>query len=124
VICTVTSSAEPVLLNEWVKDGTHINIVGSSYLGPVEIDPPLVARARYIADYRPGALAQGAELAAARDAGLIDDSYFVGEIGEVLAGRIPGRENGPQVTIYKSLGHVVQDLASAAYLNRQARSGR
>jgi ornithine cyclodeaminase len=124
VICTVTSSAEPVLFNEWVKDGTHINLVGSSHLGPVEVDPPLVARSRYIADYRPGALAQGSELAAARDAGLIDDSHFVGEIGEVLAGRIPGRENDGQVTIYKSLGHVVQDLASAAYLDRRARSGR
>ena len=87
-------------------------------LGPVEADSALVVRARYIADYRPGALAQGAELAGARDSGLIGDTYFVGEIGEVLAGRIPGRESEEQVTIYKSLGHVVQDLASAAYLQR------
>ena len=122
VICTVTSSADPVLFDAWVKDGTHINLVGSSLLGPVEVDAPQVARARYIADYRPGALAQGAELAAAREAGVIDGSYFVGEIGEVLAGRIPGREDDSQVTIYKSLGHVVQDLASAAYLRERAAS--
>ena len=116
VICTVTSSSEPVLLDEWVKPGTHINLVGSSILGPVEVDTPLVARARYIADYRPGALAQGAELAVARDAGVVDDSHVVAEIGEVLSGRIAGRQDDDQVTIYKSLGHVVQDLASAAYL--------
>jgi ornithine cyclodeaminase len=117
VICTVTSSAEPVLLNEWVKPGTHINLVGSSYLGPVEVDPALVAGARYIADYRPGVLAQAAELAVARDAGLVDDTHVVGEIGEVLAGRLPGRENDSQVTIYKSLGHVAQDLAAVAYMH-------
>lgn len=123
VICTVTSSKEPVLLAEWVKPGTHINLVGSSMLGPVEVDGALVARARYIADYRPGALAQGAELAVARDAGLVDDTHVVGEIGEVLAGRIPGRENDEQITIYKSLGHVAQDLASAAYLQSKAAAG-
>jgi len=123
VICTVTSSREPVLFAEWVKPGVHINLVGSSMLGPVEIDTPLVAKARYIADYRPGAIAQGAELAIARDAGLVDDSHVVGEIGEVLAGQIPGRENDEQVTIYKSLGHVAQDLASAAYLQSKAAAG-
>lgn len=122
VICTVTSSSEPVLLGEWVKPGTHINLVGSSYLGPVEVDSALVAKARYFADYRPGVLAQAAELAVARDAGLVDDSHVVGEIGEVLAGRIPGRESSDQVTVYKSLGHVVQDLAAAAYLRKRAGS--
>ena len=120
VICTVTSSSEPVLLADWVKPGTHINLVGSSMLGPVEIDAALVAKARYIADYRPGALAQGAELAVARDAGLVDDSHVVAEIGEVLAGRIPGRQNDEQITIYKSLGHVAQDLAAAAYLQSKS----
>ena len=120
VICTVTSSAEPVLLGEWVTPGTHINLVGSSLLGPVEIDSELVARARYIADYKPGVLAQAAELAMARDAGMVDDSHVVGEIGEVLAGRVIGRENDEQVTIYKSLGHVAQDLAAAAYMHERA----
>lgn len=120
VVCTVTSSAEPVLFSAWVKPGTHINLVGSSLLGPVEVDSALVARARYVADYRPGVLAQAAELAVARDAGLIDDSHVIGEIGEVLAGRLQARENDQQVTIYKSLGHVVQDLAATDYLHRRA----
>jgi ornithine cyclodeaminase len=120
VICTVSSSPEPILFGEWVKPGTHINLVGSSYLGPVEVDSLLVAKARYIADYRPGVLAQAAELAVARDAGIVDDSHVVGEIGEVLAGRIPGREDDQQITIYKSLGHVVQDLAAAAYLRSRS----
>jgi ornithine cyclodeaminase len=123
VICTVSSSHEPIVLGEWVKPGTHLNLVGSSYVGPVEVDSALVAVARYIADYRPGVLAQAAELAVAREAGLVDDSHVVGEIGEVLAGRIPGRENDGQITIYKSLGHVAQDLASAAYLQQRSSGG-
>jgi ornithine cyclodeaminase len=117
VICTVTSAAEPVLLSEWVKPGTHINLVGSSYLGPVEIDTALVAKARYVADYRPGVLAQAAELAVARDAGIIDDTHVICEIGDVFAGRVRARENDSQITIYKSLGHVAQDLAAIAYLH-------
>src|SRR5438067_10097537 len=120
VICTVTSSAEPVLLGDWVRPGTHINLVGSSYLGPVEVDTALVAKARYVADYRPGVLAQAAELAVARDSGAVDDSHVIGEIGEVFAGRLRARENDEQITIYKSLGHVVQDLAATAYLHERA----
>lgn len=123
VICTVTSSPTPVLLGEWVKPGTHVNLVGSSHLGPVEIDTDLVVKARYVADYRPGALAQGAELKVARDAGKVDDEHVLCEIGDVLAGRVRARENDSQITIYKSLGHVVQDLASAAYLSRSRQSG-
>lgn len=122
VICTVTSSSAPVLFGEWVKPGTHINLVGSSLLGPVEVDSALVVMARFVADYRPGVLAQGAEFAVARDAGLVDDSHVIGEIGEVLAGRLRARENDDQVTIYKSLGHVAQDLAAAAYLNKRAKA--
>ena len=124
VICTVTSSAEPVLLGDWVKPGTHVNLVGSSYLGPVEVDTALVAKARYIADYRPGVLAQAAELAVARDAGLIDDTHVIGEIGDIFAGRVRGRESDDQITIYKSLGHVAQDLAAVAYLHSRARVSR
>lgn len=124
VICTVTSSPEPVLLGEWVKPGTHVNLVGSSYVGPVEVDTALVAKARYFADYRPGVLAQAAELAIARDAGVVDDAHVVGEIGEVFAGRVRGRENDSQITIYKSLGHVAQDLAAAAYLQARSTSAR
>jgi ornithine cyclodeaminase len=124
VICTVTSAREPVVLAEWVKPGTHINLVGSSYLGPVEVDAALVAKARYVADYRPGVLAQAAELAVARDAGMIDDTHVIGEIGEVFGGRLRGRENDSQITIYKSLGHVVQDLAAAAYLHERANAPR
>lgn len=120
VICTTTAAAEPILHSGWVRDGAHVNAVGSSYAGPVEIAADLVARSRFIADYRPGVLAQGAELLAAKAAGLVDDDHVVGEIGQVFAGDLAGRQDETQVTLYKSLGHVVQDLASAAWLVQTA----
>lgn len=120
VICTTTGAATPVLFHAWLKPGTHVNLVGSSYPGPVEVDEALVVRSRYIADSRRSALAAAAEFLQARAAGLIDDAHIVGEIGDVLLGRIPGREHDAQLTLYKSLGHVVQDLAAAAYVHRRA----
>lgn len=124
VICTVTSATSPVLLNQWVQDGTHLNIVGSSYAGPVEVDSALVLRSRFIADSRASALVAAAEFLEARSEGLIDDQHIVGEIGEVLNGTICGREASSQITLYKSLGLVVQDLASLSYIYSQDRLSR
>jgi ornithine cyclodeaminase len=119
IICTVTSASEPILKSEWVQPGTHINAVGSSHAGPAEIDNALVARARFFADSREGVLNQGAEFLRAKHAGLIDDHHILAEIGEVLAGTAEGRRNPEEVTLYKSLGHIVQDLASAWWLYSQ-----
>ena len=113
IICTVTSAYDPILKGEWVRPGTHVNAVGSSYAGPAEIDNELVARSRFIADSREGVLQQGGEFLRAKAAGLVGDEHVVGEIGQVLAGEIEGRRSADEITIYKSLGHVVQDLATA-----------
>lgn len=113
IVCTVTAAHEPVLKGAWVQPGTHINVVGSGVADPVEIDTELVARSRFIVDSREGVLKQGAEFLRAKAAGAIDDSHIVAEIGEVYAGKTPGREYASDITIYKSLGHVVQDLACA-----------
>jgi ornithine cyclodeaminase len=122
ILCTVTACSEPILKSEWVQPGTHINAVGSSHAGPAEIDNALVARARFFADSREGVLNQGAEFLRAKQAGLIDDTHLIAEIGQVLAGTAEGRRTREEVTIYKSLGHVVQDLASAWWLYSQPES--
>jgi ornithine cyclodeaminase len=109
----VTGAREPILQGAWVRPGSHVNVVGSSYAGPVEVDNDLVVRSRFIADSREGVLRQGAEFLRAKEAGLIGDEHIVAEIGHVLAGDIEGRRNDAEITLYKSLGHVVQDLASA-----------
>ena len=113
VVCTLTSAVEPILIGEWVRPGTHVNVVGSSYAGPAEVDGELVRRSRFVVDSREGVLAQGAEFLRAKAAGLVGDEHIVGEIGQVLAGDVVGRRSAEEITVYKSLGHVVQDLACA-----------
>ena len=113
IVCTLTSASEPILHGAWVRPGTHANVVGSGYAGPAEVDNDLVVRSRFIADSRQGVLQQGAEFLRAKAAGLVGDDHVVGEIGQVLAGAIPGRQSDEQITAYKSLGHVVQDLSTA-----------
>lgn len=119
IICTVTSATEPVLKGAWVRPGTHLNLVGSSYAGPTEVDNDLVVRSRFIADSREGILRQGAEFLHAKEAGLVGDDHIVAEIGQVLTGEIEGRRSPDEITVYKSIGHVVQDLASAWALYSQ-----
>lgn len=116
IITTVTNAVEPILQGAWVAPGTHVNLVGSSVAGPVEVDHDLVVRSRFIADSREGVLAQGAEFLKAKAAGLVGDDHVVGEIGQVLAGGLEGRQSPDQITVYKSLGHIVQDLAAAKAL--------
>jgi ornithine cyclodeaminase/alanine dehydrogenase-like protein (mu-crystallin family) len=113
IVCTVTAASEPVLKGAWVRPGTHVNVVGSGYAGPVEVDTELVVRSRFIVDSREGVLSQGAEFLRAKQAGAIDDSHIAGEIGQVLSGAIVGRRTETEITLYKSLGHVVQDLSCA-----------
>jgi ornithine cyclodeaminase/alanine dehydrogenase-like protein (mu-crystallin family) len=113
IICTVTAAAEPMLHGPWVRPGTHVNVVGSGFAGPAEVDNDLVVRSRFIADSREGVLKQGAEFLRAKAAGLVGDDHIVAEIGQVLAGDVEGRRSAEEITVYKSLGHVVQDLASA-----------
>lgn len=118
IVCTLTPSETPILAGGWLKAGAHVNLVGSSFAGPVEADNALVAMSRFIADSRAGVLAQGAEFLRAKAAGLIDDTHLVGEIGEVLSGRVEGRQSDGQITVYKSLGHIAQDLAAVTALWR------
>ncbi|MCU1248352.1 MAG: Ornithine cyclodeaminase [Edaphobacter sp.] len=120
IVCTVTSASEPILKGEWVRPGTHLNVVGSSHAGPAEVDNDLVVRSRFIADSREGVLHQGAEFLRAKAAGLVGDEHIIGEIGQVLAGEVEGRRSADEITVYKSLGHVVQDLASAWALYSQS----
>ena len=122
IVCTVTAAAEPILSAADVRPGTHLNVVGSSHGGPAEIDVALVAAARFVADHRPSVLAQGAEFLRAKAAGLVGDAHVVGEIGAILDGRLAGRRTADEITIYKSLGHIAQDLAAAWHVYARARA--
>ncbi|MBL8550197.1 MAG: ornithine cyclodeaminase family protein [Hyphomonadaceae bacterium] len=118
IVSTLTAATDPILKGARVRPGTHVNVVGSSHAGPAEVDSELVAMSRFFVDSRAGVLAQGGEFIRAKAAGLVGDDHILGEIGQVLAGDIAGRRSDAEITVYKSLGHIVQDLASAWALYR------
>jgi len=122
IVCAVSAAAEPILLGRHVAAGCHVNLVGSSRAGPAEADDDLVARARFFADHAQGVRLQGAEFLNALASGRVGPEHLLGEIGEVLAGTLPGRNSPEDVTIYKSLGSIVQDLASAWRLYEDAKT--
>ncbi len=123
IVCTVTGSSEPVLEGAWLAPGTHVNLVGSSGPGAAEADSDLVTRAQFFADHREHVLAHGGEFLRAKQAGRVDDDHILAEIGAVLAGLHPGRTDADAITVYKSLGHAVQDLALTAAVLSSSRPG-
>jgi alanine dehydrogenase len=120
LICTVTSATEPVLRGEWVSPGAHINAVGAPRPTWRELDAAAVVRARVFVDSRAGALAESGDLLLPMQEGAIDAAHIVGEIGEVFAGMVPGRIRSEDVTLFKSLGMAVEDVATAQYLYQLA----
>ena len=120
LICTTTAAKTPIFKGDWVRPGTHINLVGAAIASSAEADQALVTRSRFMTDYRPAAMAAAGELLDAIKAGVVTKDHIVAEIGEVAAGRIPGRVSDADITVYKSLGVAAQDLAAGYYLYEQA----
>jgi ornithine cyclodeaminase/alanine dehydrogenase-like protein (mu-crystallin family) len=121
VACTVTSAKEPFLRGEWLRPGTHLNLVGSAIATTAEVDAATVAASKFYVDYIEAARAAAGEYLNALKSGAVTEQHIVGEIGEVLLGRKPGRTSATEITLYKSLGVTTQDLAAAQLALRSAR---
>ena len=117
VVCTCTSSREPVLRRDWLAPGTHVNAIGASLPSTRELDAETVAAATFIVDRRESALNEAGELILA---GFGEDRVAA-ELGEVLTGAHPGRTDDAELTVFKSLGLAVEDLAAAELVVRRAR---
>ena len=120
VICTVTSSTTPVLERSWVQDGTHINAVGACFPAARELDSDTIAAARVIVDSRESARHESGDLLIPQREGRIGDDHVAAELGEVLAGNAAGRQRGDQITVFKSLGLAIEDVAAAHRLHANA----
>lgn len=123
VVCAVTGADEPVLRSEWVQPGTHINLVGAHSPVKREADTPLIARSRLFVDSIDSAMKESGDILIPLQEGAISASHIIGEIGSVLLGELEGRQSEGEVTIYKSLGLVVQDLVAAHAVIAAARGG-
>ncbi|HUJ14887.1 MAG TPA: ornithine cyclodeaminase family protein [Thermoanaerobaculia bacterium] len=121
IIVTATSAKEPVIKREWIKPGAHINAVGSSVKFTREIDTGTMKAASLFVDRRESTVNESGDYLMA---GLAPDAIRA-EIGEILTGNAKGRTSGEEITLFKSLGLAVEDLASAQFLFKEAqRAGR
>lgn len=120
LVCTTTASREPVLRGEWLTPGAHVNAVGSCFPAGRELDTEAVRRARFYTDSRESCRNEAGDFLIPRGEGAIPESHLLGEIGEVLLGRVPGRTAPSEITVYESLGVAIEDLAAAHAIHRRA----
>lgn len=113
VIALVSAAREPVVRREWIAEGTHLCAVGACRPDQREMDTALVRDARVYVDSVAGALAEAGDLVIPIREGAIDASHIVAEVGNVVGGRAKGRRSPTEITVFKSLGMAVEDVAAA-----------
>lgn len=121
LIATVTNAKEPVVRREWISPGAHLNVVGSSTPHAREVDTATMAASALFVDRRESTLNEAGDYLFAMREGAIGPEHIRAELGEVLTGVKPGRSSPEEITLFKSLGLAVEDLASANYLYRKAK---
>lgn len=122
VVCTCTNAPEPVLSLGWLKPGAHVNAVGSSGTWARELDVETIVASSLFVDRRESALNESGEIIAAVEAGAIGPEHILAELGEVLVGAHRGRTSESELTLFKSLGLAVEDLAAAELVVARARA--
>lgn len=122
VVCTITSSREPVLEGKWIAPGTHINAVGASIASARELDSEAVRMARLFVDRRESATSEAGDFLVPRNEGVITDAHILGDLGDLLLQRTEGRTSRNDVTLFKSLGLAVEDVASLRHIYEEARA--
>jgi ornithine cyclodeaminase len=120
IVCTTTGSRDPILEGQWLSLGTHINAVGSSIAVARELDATAVKMSSLFVDRRESTLNEGGDFLIAKQEGAVDNSHILGELGEILTGQVRGRRNPDEITLFKSLGLAVEDLASANHIYKKA----
>ena len=121
VVCTATTSETPVFDDADLAPGTHINAVGSYKPHVREVPAETVVRARVVVDEVDAALEEAGDLLIPIADGLITSDHIVAELGQIVAGAKPGRNNDQEITFFKSVGVAIQDLAAAGRIYANAR---
>lgn len=122
LIVTATSSTEPVIEKAWISSGAHVNVIGTHSSSSREVDGATMAAARVFTDRRESALNESGEYVLAAKEGLVTPESILGEIGELLIGRKTGRTSATEITLFKSLGLAIEDVATANYLYNKAQT--
>jgi len=120
LVVTATTAQQPILKREWLKPGAHINAVGAHRPDSREIDGPTVAQSKVVVDSREAIMAECGDIILAIKEKSITENHLHAEIGEVLAGTKSGRSSASEITLYKSVGIAVQDVATAQLVYHKA----
>lgn len=121
LIVTATTAERPILKRDWISAGAHLNVVGSSIPTTREVDTETMAAATLFVDRRESTLNEGGDYLFAAREGAIGPDHISAEIGELLIGTHRGRTSPDEITLFKSLGLAIEDLASADYIYNKAR---
>ncbi len=113
VISCATTSCEPLIRGQWLKEGAHLDLVGSYSAGMREADSEAVARARVFVDTHQGARSEAGDLLIPLAEGRIAADHIRGELAQLVAGSVPGRQSEREVTLFKSVGTAIEDLVAA-----------
>jgi ornithine cyclodeaminase/alanine dehydrogenase-like protein (mu-crystallin family) len=122
VVVTATNSVEPIVRREWLKDGVHLNVVGSSQPHAREVDSQTVRDAALFVDRRESTLNEAGDFIVPQREGLVGPEHIRAEIGELVNGTAEGRRNDDELTLFKSLGLAIEDLVAAEYILARAES--
>lgn len=116
IICTLTPAQDPILFAKHVKAGTHINAVGACTPTARELSSDLMAQGKIFVDWKPAVILEAGDYLLALQDGAITEDAILGEVGQVLAGSLPGRNDAKEITIFEALGQAIQDLVMANYV--------
>lgn len=119
IICTVTPSRKPIIMDEWIDFGTHINAIGADAPGKEELDPAILKRSKVVIDDWDQAWHSG-EINVPVSKGLIDRNDIHGELGEIIVGKKKGRTSPREVTVFDSTGLAIQDTVVAKLVHKKA----
>jgi ornithine cyclodeaminase len=120
IVSCVTTSTAPIVRGAWLKPGVHVDLAGAFKPTMRETDGEAVARARVFVDTRAGALSEAGDLIQARDEGKFDFAQVQGDLFELCRGKVAGRRTAEEITLFKSCGTAIEDLAAAVMVYQKA----
>ncbi len=121
IIASATTAKEPPILGKWLEDGTHVNAAGANAPVKREVDAEGFTKARVVVDFQEQVLQEAGDLIGAIQSGTFSEEAIYAELGDIVTGDKPGRESDAQITLFKSVGVAIEDVAVAAWVYNQAK---
>src|SRR5207247_233955 len=120
VVVTATNATEPVVARAWLKEGAHLNVVGSSQPHAREVDTATVRDSAVFVDRRESTLSEAGDFLKPMQEGVVAADHIRAELGELVNGTAEGRRNDRELTLFKSLGLAIEDLVAAEHILARA----